>query len=161
MVTTPVGKDWLVAVATKVEVKFMSWKGGGGIQMARELRRVSVGKLPCDGENNNQPQDLDEGGAVSRQHHSLPSWPVLPPPLPTKARQHARVGGKGKLRRWRRTIDNNDDNVGGAIVSRSRFMSLPWIECQLVWEWRTYMWEGEGKKGVSSGDDHQGRHRGQ
>jgi hypothetical protein len=58
-------------------------------------------------------------------------------------------------------IDNNDDNVGGAIVSGSRFMSLPWIECQLVREWRTYMWEGEGKKGVSSGDDHQGRHRGQ
>ena len=28
--TTPVGKDWLVAVATKVEVKVMSWKGGGG-----------------------------------------------------------------------------------------------------------------------------------
>jgi hypothetical protein len=68
---------------------------GGGIQTARELRRVSVGKLPCDGENNNQPQDLDEGGAVSRQHHSLPSWPVLPPPLPTKARQHAWVGGRG------------------------------------------------------------------
>ena len=35
---------------------------GGGIQTARELRRVSVGKLPCDGENNNPPQDLDEGG---------------------------------------------------------------------------------------------------